>query len=184
MIDPSRAGSSAVTSSLALVDCDLHNNVPHVRSLFPYLPIHWREHIEQTLFKGAVDTIYPRNSPITARPGSVPDGETVGSPTVDVLRAQVLDPMGVDIGILCCTYAVDGLHHPDAAVALARAVNDWQIAEWLDRDPRLRASIVVPSKQPGLAAREIDRLGDHPGFVQVFLPVRSFLPYGKRFYHP
>ena len=70
------------------------------------------------------------------------------------------------------------------AAALASAVNDWQIAEWLEPEPRLRASIVVPSQQPELAAREIDRVGGHPGFVQVFLPVRSAMPYGNRRYHP
>jgi predicted TIM-barrel fold metal-dependent hydrolase len=69
-------------------------------------------------------------------------------------------------------------------VALASAVNDWLIAEWLEREPRLRTSIVVPSKQPERAAREIDRLGDHPGVVQVFLPARSALPYGQRHFWP
>jgi hypothetical protein len=58
------------------------------------------------------------------------------------------------------------------------------LAEWLANEPRLRASLVVPSKQPPLAAREIDRLGGHPGFVQVFLPARSALPYGKRHFWP
>lgn len=42
--------------------------------------------------------------------------------------------------ILNCIYAIDGLHNPDAAIALAGAVNDWLIAEWLEQDPRLRAS--------------------------------------------
>ncbi len=35
-----------------------------------------------------------------------------------------------------------------------------------------------------MAAREIDRVGDHPGFVQVFLPVRSEALYGNRRFHP
>jgi predicted TIM-barrel fold metal-dependent hydrolase len=35
-----------------------------------------------------------------------------------------------------------------------------------------------------MAAREIDRVGGHPGFVQVFLPVRSEAPYGNRRYLP
>jgi len=167
-----------------LVDCDLHNVVPETKALFPYLPAHWREHITRTLFKGPVDSAYPRHAPITARPGSTPeDGRPAGS-DLGLLRSQVLDPLGVAIGVLCCAYPVDSLHNPDAAVALARAVNDWQIAEWLDREPRLRASIVVPSQLPQLAAEEIDRVGDHPGFVQVYLPVRSQLPYGNRNYHP
>ena len=33
---------------------------------------------------------------------------------------------------------------PDFSLALARAVNDWLIAEFLDSDERLRGSIVVP----------------------------------------
>jgi predicted TIM-barrel fold metal-dependent hydrolase len=67
---------------------------------------------------------------------------------------------------------------------MARAVNDWQIAEWLEPEPRLRASIVVPSRQPAMAAEEIDRVGGHPGFVQVFLPVHAKDLYGNRVYYP
>ena len=36
--------------------------------------------------------------------------------------------------MLNCLYAIDSLHNPDAAVALASAVNDWQIAEWFDKE--------------------------------------------------
>jgi len=166
-----------------VIDCDIHNVVPSVQALFPYLPAHWREHISNTMFKGPVDTAYPRKAPTTARPGSTPDRRPAGS-DLGLLRSQVLDPQAVEIGVLCCAYEVDSLHNPDAAVALSRAVNDWQIAEWLDKEPRLRASIVVPSQIPQLAAEEIERVADHPGFVQVFLPVRSQLPYGSRLFHP
>ena len=69
-------------------------------------------------------------------------------------------------------------------MALSSAVNDWQIAEWLDKEPRLRGSIVVPSQLPSAAAREIDRVGGHPGFVQVLLPARAQHPYGNRLFHP
>ena len=96
----------------------------------------------------------------------------------------MLGPEQVAYGILNCAYAVDSLHNPDAAAALASAVNDWLAAEWLAHEPRLRASLVVPSQYPELAAREIERLGGHPGFVQVFLPVRSAAPYGNRCFHP
>ena len=46
----------------------------------------------------------------------------------------------------------------DLSAALCRAINNWIAAEWLDRDPRLRASIVVPVHSPDLAAAEIERL--------------------------
>jgi predicted TIM-barrel fold metal-dependent hydrolase len=177
------AMSAAPATGGPVIDCDIHNVVPSTQALFPYLPDHWREHITNTLFKGPVDSSYPRNAPTTARPGSAPEAGPAGS-DLGMLQRQVLDPLGVEIGVLCCAYAIDSLHNPDAAIALSRAVNDWQIAEWLDKEPRLRASIVVPSQIPQLAADEIERVGDHPGFVQVFLPARSQHPYGNRIWHP
>ncbi len=65
----------------------------------------------------------------------------------------MLDPLGIETAILNCLYAIDSLHNPEAAVAFASAVNDWQIAEWLDKELRLRGSIVVPAQLPELAAR-------------------------------
>ncbi len=100
------------------------------------------------------------------------------------MREQVLRDGVVEGAVLSCLYAIDSLHNPDAAIALASAVNDWQIAEWLDKERRLRGSIVVPSQLPTQAAREIDRVADHPGFVQVLLPVRAQHPYGNRLFHP
>ena len=167
----------------ALIDCDVHNTVPSVESLFPYLPPYWVEHVRQSAFKGASESYYPKNAPLTARPGSLLPDSPAGS-RLDLLREQVLDPLGVDVAILNCLYAIDSLHNPEAAVAFASAVNDWQIAEWLDKEPRLRASIVVPVQLPELAAREIARVGGHPGFVQVLLPVRSAHPYGSRLFRP
>jgi uncharacterized protein len=165
-----------------VIDCDVHAVVPSVEALFPYLDEPWREYISQSGFKGAVDTAYPK-APTSARPGSTPAQGPAGS-SLDLLRAQALDAWGSRLAILNCSYAVDSIHNPDADIAVARAVNDWLVAEWLDQEPRLRASLVVPTKQPVIAAREIDRLGGHPGFVQVYLPVRSPLPYGKRHWHP
>jgi predicted TIM-barrel fold metal-dependent hydrolase len=169
---------------MKIIDCDLHNTVPSAEALFPYLSAHWREYISQSAFKGPVDTAYPAGAPTSARPGTIPpDGGPPGSSLV-TLQAQVLDVWKVEFGILNCAYAVESLHNPDAATIMASAVNQWQIAEWLQKEPRLRASLVVPSHYPELAAREIERLGDHPGFVQVFLPVRSAAPYGNRRYWP
>jgi predicted TIM-barrel fold metal-dependent hydrolase len=166
-----------------VIDADVHNVVPSIQALFPYLSDHWREYCQQSAFRGPVDTTYPPGAPTSIRPEAKPPEGPAGS-SLERLRAQVLDPWETQYAILNCTYAVESIHNPDTAAALASAVNDWQIAEWLDRDPRLRASLVVPSRQPEMAAREIDRLGDHPGFVQVFLPVHSEMLYGNRHYHP
>jgi uncharacterized protein len=161
-----------------MIDCDIHASVPSVEALFPYLAEHWREYIRTSAFKGPIDTAYPPRASTTVRKAGV-------MPTnVDVVREQVLDPDNVEIGLLNCAYNVDGLHNPDTAAAMAAAVNDWLLAEWLEREPRLRASLVVPTRVPEMAAREIERIGDHPGFVQVLLPVRSEAPYGNRRYLP
>jgi predicted TIM-barrel fold metal-dependent hydrolase len=167
-----------------VIDTDIHVNVPNVQALFPYLSEHWREYIKYSAFKGPTDTAYPRGAPTTALPGTAgPDGTPAAS-SLAMIREQVLDPWNVELGILNCTYAVDSLHNPDTAAAMSAAVNDWIIEEWLAKEPRLRSSLVVPTRVPEMAAKEIDRVGGHPGVVQVFLPVVSEAPYGHRRYWP
>jgi predicted TIM-barrel fold metal-dependent hydrolase len=167
----------------AIIDCDIHNVVPAAETLFPYLPEHWRDYMSRSDFKGPVENYYPAGAATSARPDATPP--TGGPPGSDLAltRAQALEAWGTEYGILNCAYAIECVHNPYGAAALASAVNDWQIAAWLEPEPRLRASLVVPSQHPDLAAREIDRLGGHPGFVQVFLPVRSAALYGNRRYH-
>ena len=166
-----------------VIDCDVHGNVPSIGVLIPYLSEYWRETIAQTRFKGATDNYYPGGAALSARPGSTPESGPPGS-DLDLLRTQALDGRNVDLVILNCAYAVDGIRHPYGAAAIASAVNDWLIDEWLDKEPRLRASIVIPTQYPDLAVKEIDRVAGHPGFVQVFLPGRSERPYGNRRYFP
>jgi predicted TIM-barrel fold metal-dependent hydrolase len=72
----------------------------------------------------------------------------------------------------------------DLGAALATAVNDWQVAEWLDPEPRLRASIAVSPEDPISAAREIERCARDKRFVQVMFPGRAQEPMGRRKYWP
>ena len=166
-----------------VIDVDIHCNVPSAQALFPYLSAHWREYMTYSAFKGPTDTPYPGGAPTTALPGTRPENGPPGS-SLALVREQVLDAWNVEVGILNCSYAVESLHNPDTAAAMASAVNDWIIHEWLEQEPRLRASIVVPSRVPEMAAKEIDRVGGHPGVVQVYLPVVSEAPYGHRRYWP
>lgn len=151
-----------------MVDCDVHNEVPSWRDLLPHLDGYWRESIEQGDFKGP-----PASWWLPSGPAPV---------SLDDVRRDVLSR--ADGAVLTCTYGAASIYNPYAAAAMAAAVNDWQIATWLDPEPRLRASIVVPAGQPVPAANEIDRVGGHPGFVQVMLPVRSAMPYGNPSFWP
>ena len=183
MIETQAAESGRTATRPALIDSDVHCDVPKVDVLFPYLPDYWVEHIQQTLFKGPVDSYYPSKTA-----GGGPEGRRtdVAEPMsgLQTIQQQVLDPSGAQHAILNCLYAIDSLNNPDAAIAMASAVNDWLIAEWLEKDSRLRASMVVPVQLPALAAKEIERVGDHPGFVQALLPVRTNQPLGNRNFHP
>ena len=71
------------------------------------------------------------------------------------------------------------------AAALSHAVNDWQIHDWVEKDRRLKAGIVVPQEYPEYAVREIDtRAVENEAFRQVILSPRSSEPLGRRKYWP
>src|SRR5690606_23114997 len=58
------------------------------------------------------------------------------------------------------------------------------VEEWLNREPRLRASILVHSERAEQAVDEIERLANDLRFVQVLMLVNSHEPLGKRQYWP
>jgi uncharacterized protein len=167
----------------APVDSEVQAVVSSIETLEPWLSEHWREVVATTQFKGPTDTPYPPALPTSRRPGlGDVDGKPPGA-TLASVREQALDPLGSQLAILTCAYGVESVRNPDAAAAIASAINGWLAAEFLDPEPRLRASISVPA-QPAAAAEEIARVAGDERFVQVYLPVRSVLPYGNRIWLP
>jgi predicted TIM-barrel fold metal-dependent hydrolase len=169
---------------MSLIDCDVHNVVGPIETLEPYLDAHWREVIATSQFAGPTDQAHPPNLATSLRTDLRPADEDAAGRTVGALRAQLLDPLKAELAILSCDYGVESVRNPDAAAALARAVNEWQAAEWLVPEPRLRAAIVVPSQQPAAAVTEIEHWAPDERFVSVYLPVRSAVPYGNRLWWP
>ena len=169
--------------SITAIDCDVHPTVTDIRQLTPHLDEYWRDSVEERGIGSLESAAYPPNAPITARPDWRGNNGYAATSAAD-LAAQVLDKWGASHAILNCLYGVQLVYNEDMARAFHRALNDWIAQEWLDRDPRLRASIVVPTRVPEMAAEEIDRVGERPEFVQVLLPVRSEAPYGARRYLP
>lgn len=188
----------------AIVDCDVHALPPEFDTLAPFMDVYWRDYAGSSGFGGlnsAVLATYPHgliaSSPLWAESVQAWTSElgNVGKQTeeiqstplgldVDDLRECVLHDGRIERVILICYAAIEALRNPDLADALASALNDWMVAEWLEKEPRLRASLVLGSGDPIAAAREIYRIGEHPGFVQVLLPVCSERPYGNRHYDP
>ena len=138
------------------IDCDIHPGSPNISALFAYIPGHWRD---MSVMRGIVDlhsTNYPDMTPLAARPDWRPAS---GRPGIDAatVAAQCLEPFATDIGILNPLFPVQSLFSDDLAQAYASALNDWTRGEFLDKDPRFRASIVVSLENIEMAVAEIDR---------------------------
>jgi predicted TIM-barrel fold metal-dependent hydrolase len=163
------------------IDCDIHPAVPSAKALLPYLEPYWREHIlRRGLERDSFDiAAYPAGSPLSARPdwrgeGGLPGGDLA------MVQTKALDAFGTRTAICNVLHGAQMMMSEDLSAALCRAINNWLAAEWLDRDPRLRASIVVPVHGADLAAEEIDRMAADRRFVQILLLAMTELPLGRR----
>lgn len=167
------------------IDCDLHPAPPGVRALLPYLDAYWRDqfqnrHIDRMAF---TLTSYPPGSPFAARPDWRPaSGAPAGD--LDRIRREALDPFRLRYAVCNVLHGAIALFNEDMSAALCSAVNDWTAKELLDREPRLRASILVPPQNPELAAKEIERVAADRRFVQVLLLAMGETPLGRRLNWP
>jgi predicted TIM-barrel fold metal-dependent hydrolase len=169
--------------------------VPGLGALMAYLPEPWAEVLTTRGMHELDSFANPANTPLTARPdwrakeavaGRVYQNaaERKAATSLADLAAQALDPWQARGAILNCLYGAYLVYSEDMGAAVATAVNRWLAAEWLDKDPRLRASIVVAPQSPELSVAEIERRADDRRFVQVLLPVQAEEPLGKRRYWP
>jgi uncharacterized protein len=186
---PSARGRGHGVLDTGIIDADVHNNYPSLSALIPYLSRRWVRHVETIGLRTAVPyaknatTFFKLAPAISRRDTWPPSGGPPGS-DLAFMREQLLDGMNVRYGILNFLTSLEDQLNEEWAAAMARAMNDWQIAEWLQKEPRLRASIVVQAQNPEFAVAEIERLGGHPGFVQVLMPNRTGEPLGRRKHWP
>ena len=171
-------------TKLAVIDCDIHPALKSPKALHPYLSERWRKHRDTFGERGFAGAYYPRANPNAARTDSWPPSGLPPGSDLDFMRFQLLDAWEMDFGVLQPLLGAATQLNQEYAAALSEAINEWQIAEWLDPEPRLRSGLVVAYEAPDLAAMEIDRRGDHPGFVQVMLGIRTSEPLGRRKYWP
>lgn len=167
------------------IDCDIHPAVPNMTALLPYLPEYWRDqiinrHIDRLPF---ALMSYPPNSPLSCRPDWRPASGPPGS-DIEALRRQALDGFGTRYAICNVLHGAIALFNADMAAALCAAINDWTAKELLNRDPRLRASILLPWQDTELAVREIERLAGDRRFVQITLLVMGDALLGARRFWP
>jgi uncharacterized protein len=161
---PETLASTLKQDTITSVDAEVHCGPASIQALQPYLEKYWRNYISD----GELGlTSMRRSYPAQAATTHAPDPSTV-----EELRAAWPHDEGT-LGVLACTTSFGANRNPYYEAAFTRAVNDWMRAEWLDRDERLRGSIVVPGMDVDAAVEEIERLADDRRFVQILLPVRG-----------
>lgn len=163
------------------IDCDLHPRVPNIGALRRYMDSYWSETVEVRGIEAFETIAYPRNAPLTARP-DWKAGRT--DEDADRTANALLDRHHFGHAILNCLYAVQMIRDEHMAAAFARAVNDWVRYEWLDRDPRFRASIVVPYQSIDKAVAEVERCAADQRFVQALFIAGTEEPLGKSRFWP
>ncbi len=184
LAQPEARASSNGGAATAVIDADAHNYVKSIDDLKPFLSERWKAYIAQSGFTAPPPSPYPKGYEYAARRDSYPpDGSKPGSDP-DFAASQLLDAWNMAYAVLNPLYALTAVFNLDFSNALARALNEWTVADWLDRDSRWRGSIVVNVSDPVAAADEIRRAARDPRFVQVLLLARAPAPYGRRQYRP
>ncbi len=173
---------------LGYVDCDVHPMVKSGADFDPFLPARWIEHRKtigarprQGLSRA---TAYPRMSPgVGQRMDAWPkDGGLPGS-DLKLMQEQLLDLFDVSHGLLA---PLVGGHSAERnvhfAAAMATAVNEWQLATFVDPEPRLKGAVQITIENEAAAIAEIEKRAGDRRFVQVNIAPRSIEPLGRHRY--
>lgn len=174
---------------LRIIDCDIHPSIHSHSDLDEFLPKRWQQHLKEygshlrTPYIGT--TPYPRSSPLIARRDAWPPTGGVPGSDLDFMRKQHLDPFDVEFGILqVLDLFIFSQQNLEFGAAIQRAINDWQLAFWAHRDPRLKASILVGQDGSDLALAEIERCAKTGEYIQINVSPRANEPLGRRRYWP
>lgn len=176
-------GDGAMTAQGKIIDCDVHPAVTGLQALLPYFDDYWRDFVSARELNGMDLGLYRPSLPISGRPDWRTEGERAAL-SVGAMQTQLLDPFNVGIAICSVLNGASSFFNSYFGAAACKATNEWLKANWLDKDERLRGSIMVPIQEPDLAAEEIERLAGDKRFVQVIMPASGDMPFGRRHYWP
>ncbi|MDN2495244.1 amidohydrolase [Nocardia nova] len=183
-------------TKLAIIDSDVHPYMENgLATLVPYMSKAWQQRLGIGLsddwaagyatsqFHLPLDYLYINSSGgmrgDTARPGMAPATDPAFT------AAQLLDSRGIDRAILLSGHllGLGAMPDPQVAATIAAAYNDWMCERWLQFDRRYRGGLVIAPQDPELAVKEIDRVADRPGIVEIFMPLHDILM-GEKHYYP
>ena len=169
---------------IALVDCDIHPMPSAIEDITAYLSHGSRSRAESLGFFDGRPLAQGWGRHYAWGGGMRADAQPVeGESPLDRLRRQVLDQYGTEYGILNFFNLFDRSGR-ELSSAGAHAVNDWLADHWLEPEPRLRGSMIVPWEWPDLAVREIEARVKEGHWAQVMAPGEALEPLGSQKYWP
>lgn len=171
-------------SQQKVIDVDVHQAFKNGRQLLPYLPEPWKTRFARTGVGGSGMNLH---NPIGVNRSDCrpPDGGPSASDP-DFMVEDLLVPYNIERVILTGDWmGISTLHDPDYSAALASAYNDHLVDHWLGtKHPHFYGSILVSAYDPHLAAKEIERMADHPKMVGVIMSSGQRALLGQRHYDP
>ncbi len=177
------SNTPALAQTLRCIDTDVHNDLPSLEELRPFLPKKW--HIWLDSGGPGAAARYYANMGSGRMDDAVreEDGLCAGDP--DWVAQQLMAKYRIDLGILTgVLFDLSIQHDHRFYVALASAYNEWTLEKWVRPYDCFKGSIACPAQDVEAAAAEVRRLGRNPGMVQVLLAAGARLPYGNAHYWP
>jgi len=182
-IEPRSETAADTAAALRLIDTDIHNDLPSMQDLKPFLAPLWHPWLDNG--GPGVASRYYANMGSGRMDDAVreEDGLAAGDP--DWVVQQLMTKYRIDLGILTGSIIGVAIQHDwRFQSALVSAYNDWTLEKWVRPYDCYKGSIAVAAQEAEGSAREIHRLGGHPGMVQVLMPSAARLPYGNPHYWP
>ncbi|MDQ3412419.1 MAG: amidohydrolase [Chloroflexota bacterium] len=181
--EPRPQTSTERAAQLRCIDTDIHNDLASYEELRPYLADEWHPWLDSDSADGA--RRYYANMGSGRMDDAVREEDDLCAGDPDWVIQQLMTRYRIDIGVLTGSAFPLGIQpNHRLAAAIASAYNDWLLDTWVRPHPCFKGSLVVTAQAPEAAAREIRRLGDDPGMVQVLMPSAARIPYGQEFYWP
>jgi predicted TIM-barrel fold metal-dependent hydrolase len=168
---------------LHAIDTDVHQDlVGGHKSLLPYLDKKWHPFVEAGVGFAARGW---HNMGSGRMDDSVNEADNTCAGDPDWVVEKLMKKYRVDLGILTGGMIGVGIqHNPRVLAALTSAYNDYFLDRWVRNYDCFKGSITVTGQDAEAAAKEIRRLGNETGMVQVLMSSAARMPYGQHYYWP
>jgi predicted TIM-barrel fold metal-dependent hydrolase len=169
-----------------VIDTCIHHRWASQAEVMEYVPAGWRSWAE---LRGRLDMSgggisWRQIAPMVRYANPAGEDLSVGAASsYETLAEHLFGQAGTSRALLVHERGMlsPALSNPMFAAVVVRALNQWTIERWLERDARLHGAVLVASQQPEEAVAEIRRFAPHPQIAAVLLAANAI---GKSFGHP